>query len=553
MVFLRRFRNIFRRIKQRKIEWVYIDLVQSLPERPAPPRNFFMKRVLPEPKPTISFLRKLMLRLSTVKNVKGVIIHFRDEQLGNARIQSIRKILADFKATGKKVIAYANSYSFLDYYVATVADEIYIQPGGSINLVGVEMNKMFLKDLLDNHKIKFDALPISPYKSAADTFTRDTISEEDREQYEAIVETVFEEVIEAIMEKIGKSREEVIKLIDNAPYIDTKAKKLGLIEDSISNEELATVVKEEENKKGPKIYSWDQVKDMLVIPKSGPRNNQIAIISILGPIVDGESKRPPMKFPIPIFGSAQSGDHTEVAKIRKAMNNRNVKAVVLEVNSPGGSAEASEAIRSATKELTKKKPLVAYFNDVSASGGYYVSTGANYVVAQPMTLTGSIGVILGKMVLDDALDKKGIKKSYIRMGKHAGMFSPDDTFSESEKALLKEHLHNIYDNFVDHVAELIDKKPEEFEHHCRGRVWSGKDAHTIGLVNELGDLDTAIKKAAELAGLGKKYCVTDIYEPDSSVPICEEDGTIKFSLKEWLKPFTKTNTWYLMPEEIEIN
>jgi protease-4 len=545
-------KNFFRTIKQRKIKWVHFDLVNSLPERPAPPKGFVMKRIFPPQKLTIEYFRDMMKRIARVKNIEGVIIHLRDAQEGNARRQSIRKILHDLKERGKKVIIYAHGYSFLDYYIASVADEILIQPGGNCFILGLELNRFFFKDILAKYDITFDAVPIAPYKSAMDMFTRSSISEKDKEQYQAILDSSYEVVIEALMNKLGKSKKEIQGIINNAPYTADEAKELGLVSDIVGNEELEQKVKALAKTQKGGLFTWDQADKMMTVRKPKLKRKKIAIISVNGTIVDGESRVPPFKLPLPIFG-VQAGDHTVVNQIRKAKNDNSIKAVVMEVNSPGGSGAASEAIRAATKELVKKKPLVVYFNDVAASGGYYIATGANKIVAQDSTLTGSIGVIAGKVVLDEALKKQGIKTHYLRVGENAGMMSPEQKFTKLEREKIKKLITDFYDLFVDHVSDVTGKARKELEKYCQGRVWSGKDAYELELVDELGDLETAIESAAKLANLKEgNYKIEDIYIAEQTSPSFIETKDSNLSLKPWLESITKTNIWLLMPEKIEI-
>jgi protease-4 len=495
----------------------------------------------------------MVRRIANVRGIKGVIIHLRDQQEGNARRESIRKALERLKARGKKIIVYANDFSFLDYYIASVADEIYLQQGGSCFLVGLELQRLFLKDALERLNLSFDSVPISNYKSAMDMFTRSEISKEDREQYQAILDSHFEAIIDALATKLNKKPKEIKKIIDNAPYTAEEALKFGLVSDIITNEMLDQKAKQLAESKKAKIVGWQKADNMIVLRKPKMMRKKIAIISINGMIVDGESQKPPFKSPIPLVGAEQAGDYTIVHQIRKAMNDSSIKAVVLEVNSPGGSASASEAIRAATKELVKKKPMVAYFNDVAASGGYYVATAANEVVAQPMTLTGSIGVIAGKLVADKALQERGINVNYMRVGEHAGILSTEEPFSEEERKKMQQNIQSTYNLFVDHVVELVGKPKEEIEPNCRGRVWTGKDAHNLGLVDHLGDLETAIDRAAKLAGIRfRTYEVKDIYSSEEIIPTYLELERKVESLQTYLQAFRKTTTWLIMPEILTV-
>ncbi len=551
---IRRIRNINRRRKASRLRWVYLDLDEPLKERSDPPKGYIQRKILPPKLLSLAFLDDYFNRLSKLRNFEGIILNLRKIPDGIARIQSLRDLIIDFRAKGKKVLIYGNNFDFLQYYVASAADEICLQRAGGLNITGLQIRRLFLKDALEKRGYKADIITISPYKSAGDMFSRTHFSKEDKDQRFAILKTCFDTIVNALSSALDKKDKEIIKLIDNAPYSAKDALDNNLIHRIISEEDLIEHTRKAYSKgKKLKILTVKDSLKKLPIPKPKSASKTIAVISVEGSIVDGKSRKPPLKIPIPFIGDDQEGDQTIVGLIRKAKRDKKVKGVVFHVNSGGGSPTASEAMRSAIKELVKKKPLVVYFNDVAASGGYYIATSANWVVAQPTTITGSIGIFFGKIITQDGLNKQGINREYIRIGKRAGIFSPEKAFSENERKLLYDNIISTYDIFLGHVGEFRKMEREQFEKYCGGRVWSGKDALEIGLVDELGNINHAINKVAELAKLKSENCrITDFYKAKPDAPIWYRDDKIDLLLEDWLEPYKKTHTWMILPEKIII-
>jgi len=553
-IFIRGFRNIRRKIRSIKLRWIYLDLDISLNERPEPPKNFITKRLFPIKILNLAFLEDYFNRLTKVRTLEGVVLHLRTIPDGNARLQSLRDLILRFREKGKKIIVYANYYDTLSYYVATAADTIFLQYGGSVSIIGFQLSRLHMKDVLRKYGFSFDAISISPYKSAFDMFIRTDISDEDREQYQLIIDSSFESFVTDMSLSLNKSQEEIIDIINNAPYTSEEAIEKGLVKELTNEEKLIDIITNKYSKyRKFKLVTWKESLKMLTIPHPPSSRKKIAIISVEGTIVDGKSKKPPVNLPIPIFGDIQAGDQTVVEQMRKVTRDKKVKAVVLHVNSGGGSGASSEAMRSASIEIVKNKPLVVYFNDVAASGGYFIATGANWIVAQPMTLTGSIGVLSGKVITQEALRKQGINRVFLKKGERAGIFSSEKSFTEEERKILVKQITSFYDLFLEHVAEFRKMERKDFEQHCGGRVWTGEDAKNLGLVDELGSITKAIEKAAELAHLKpEKYRIVDIYKSNHEAPIWYKDGKINLTLEEWLKPFKNTHIWLILPEEIKI-
>ncbi len=544
---IRGVRNIKRRIKIRKVRWLYLELDSELNERDDPPKSFIERRIIPPKKLSISKFKKLLDQFAELPRLEGIVIHLHYEPSNLARTQSLRQYLLDFRKKGKKVIFYAKSYSFLQYYLASVADEIVIQNGSTVGIIGLQMRRSFLKDALDRYGVTLDPVQISPYKSAPDRLTKNDFTKEARKNAEWILDSIYETIVEEIAESIGKTPDEFKNLIDNAPYTDTEALEIGLIHRIASLEELQKDLTNEGKSKKRLTPWWDAVKNLPLRPPRS-KKNLIAVITVKGSIVDGYSKKPPIKIPIPLLGEEQSGDLTVTNLIRYATKNKNIKAVILHVNSGGGSGSASEAMLTAFGELVKKKPLVAYFNDVAASGGYYIATNANWVVAQKTTLTGSIGVFGGKFVYKEGLKKQGINMVFLKRGQKADLFSPERMWNEEERQLMFRYIKYFYQQFLNHVARFRKKSADELDPYCKGKVWTGKQALELGLIDQLGNMTDAIKKAAELAKLKEgKYEVIDLYKARPSAPEWIS-GNHFLDIEEYLKTFEKTHIWFLMLE-----
>ena len=479
-----------------RVGYVLFTLPATMPALPEP-RNWIRRQVQGDPPLSLTQLDQTFRQIAEDPRTRGVILHLRGAAMPMADLQSLRNSILRLREAGRRVIVYGQDFDTMMYYVASAADEIVMQPGANMMTTGMRMETLYLKDSLASIGVEFEAVAISPYKSAADQLTRNDISPESREQLNWLLDSRFEQLINGIAEGRGISADEARAFIDSAPYTDHEAKEAGYV-DSVLNEEGFAAYLEVDQKD---IITYDEAEKRLFIPWREPTEKHIAMIYIGGTIVNGESERPPVDFPLPILGEERAGDLSVVQRVRQLMGRDDIGAVVLYVDSPGGSASASEAMASALEELAKKVPIVVYMNNVAASGGYYVSTPAKWIVAQPGTITGSIGVIGAKPTTQGVFEKLHATRIEFTRGANATFGSSMAPYTDEQREQAKKSIERIYDQFTGRVADARGMTQEAVDAIGGGRVWTGAQALEHGLVDELGDLRTALNKARELAGL----------------------------------------------------
>jgi protease-4 len=380
-----------------------------------------------------------------------------------------------------------------EVYISLAAERIYTSPQATIAPIGVATAMTFYRSLLARGGIDTEIIARREYKSAAEAFTRDGYSEANREQLSALLDTLHGAVVHAIVEARGKSEEEARALVDAAPFRAHEAVERGLIDGVAYDDELPPLL-------GAPHDALVNLPRYLAVtrrwrlpflrPRRGPR---VGIVEVRGAIVS--------EAPLALGRVADAPRVT--GALRAARESRAIGAVVLYIDSPGGSALASDLIAREVARLREKKPVVAYFSDVAASGGYYVAAPANEIVARPVTVTGSIGVIALRFVFERTLEKLGLSHEVIRRGGRADMLSPYRHWTEEERGVLDRQIDGFYQDFVGIVARGRGRPAEEIEPLARGRVYSGRDAHAVGLVDRLGGLDAAVARAAELAKLAR--------------------------------------------------
>ncbi len=437
-------------------------------------------------------------------NVDGIFLNMEEVQAGVGTLDEIRNKLMEFKKTGKFIVSYANGYDQKAYYLASLADEIYLNPDGFMLFKGLNAQLVFLKRMLDKLDIDIQVVrgPDNKYKSAVEPLIYEKMSDANREQMEALLNSIWGKMILDISKSRGISIEDLNKAADNLDLVSAdKAVELKFIDGLMYEDEILDKLKEKTGITGDsKLRSVTFGKYAGVKSKKAIKStkNRIAVVYAQGDIVQGKSK------------PNSIGSETMAKALRKARLDDKVKAIVFRVNSPGGDALASEIIRREVVLAKKEKPVIISMGDVAASGGYWISVSADYIFAEPTTITGSIGVF-GIIPNFKGLfnDKLGITFDNVKTNKNADFIDVMKPLSEYQYKKIDEEITKIYNKFVNLVATSRNLGAEYVDGIARGRVWSGTDARKLGLVDQMGGLEDAIAYAAEKAELGENYRIRE--------------------------------------------
>jgi protease-4 len=499
------------RRQRAKIDYITILLPAQMPLLPER-RSWLRKRVLGAPPVSLVELDRLLERIGNDPRPKGVILHLRGLTLSLADLQTLRGSLLRLRAKGKRVICFALGYDNATYYLASATDEIVLQPGGELNTIGMRREATFLKDALARVGVELESVAISPYKGAFDQFTRNDISPEGREQLEWLLDSQFNQWVQGIAEGRKLSADAVRAMIDAAPYLDEEAAQKGYVDAVETEESLFRRLKAEH------WLSWEAADKKLLKKWRKSADKVVGLLRIEGLMVAGTSGKPPIELPIPFIGGERAGDLTVVAQVRELMNDDRVGSVIVYVDSGGGAADAAEAMTSALLELAASRPVVVYMNAVAASGGYYVATPAQWIVAQPGTITGSIGVINAKAVTSGLYERLSIHRLEFTRGANAAYQSDFAPFTPAQRERSRQSIERIYRQFVGHVARARRMDAAAVDAVGGGRVWTGVQAKEHGLVDELGDLWTALRKARSLANLPDDAPLVIMGDADKPLP-----------------------------------
>ena len=407
-----------------------------------------------------------------------------------AKLQELRGAIEDFKTTGKYVHAWLEYGGDREYYLATVADRVYLLPSASLDLTGVASYEVFLRGTFDWIGTYPDFLHVGDYKTAVNTYLEKGFTPAHKEMSASLNRSQYEQLVRTIATAREKPEADVRALIDLGPFQPADALRVGLIDEVAYEDELDDLV--------PELSGADFIDaaDYAAVSweKTGVRRqSKIAVINASGVINSGRSGFDPVN-------GAVIGSDSLVGYIREARADRSVKAIVLRVDSPGGSSTASDVIwRELSISRENHRPVVVSMSDLAASGGYYIALGGDAIVAQPGTLTGSIGVYTGKFVTTGTLEKLGANIEATSSGKHAEIYSPDRRFTPDERKKIEESMQNVYDQFIERTAAARHMTPEKVDEVAQGRVWTGEQAKQLGLVDELGGLYKAIDIAKQRA------------------------------------------------------
>lgn len=461
--------------------------------------------------PALSFydLTKAINLAALDPKVKALIGNVSLSGLGLAQIEDLRSSIRVFRSAGKKAYLYSTGFGSFgqgtrEYYLAAAFDEIWMQPNTEVGITGVGIEVPFIRGLLDKLGIVPEFYARHEYKNAAASLLNKGFSTEYRSETEKLGGGMFRRITADIAADRGLDEGNVKKAVDEAPVAAEKALEKKLIDKIAYKPDLIEQVMDETG--GEMINLVDYALNI----KEGRKNRpSVALMVIDGMITEGESSANPFE------GEATAGSETIVAQLDEIARDKSVKALVLRINSPGGSYTAANEIWYAVNRMKSEKmiPVVVSMGDYAASGGYFIALSGDYVIAEPLSITGSIGVLGGKMVLSELWKKLDVNWGEVKFGRNAGILSVNHPFSPEEKKVFNRSLDNIYKDFTEKTATVRGINPNEMERIARGRVWLGEDALRNGLVDALGGLNEAVAKAKELGGIKPKTRFNIVYYP----------------------------------------
>lgn len=445
------------------------------------------------------------------ENISGILLRLSAIPTGSATVEEIRNALLEFKESGKFIYAFGDMYSQNAYYVATVADSIFLAPEGLFLFSGLSAEATFYKKALDKLGVEVQVIRHGSYKSANEPFTREDLSEENREQIEGYVGTIWNTWLEGISKERGISTDLLNRYADGLiAFNNEQLVETGMIDGLIYFDQLIDMLKqklgvgEEDDLESIALRRY---RDVPAGTKKEFTRDRIAVIYAMGTVVDGDA------------GEGFIGSERISKAIRKARRDKSVKAIVLRVNSGGGSMIASDVIYRESRLAAEAKPFVVSMGDVAASGGYYIACPADTIVASPTTITGSIGVFSVIPNMQELMNEKlGITADVVKTNEHADLVSVFKPLHPEVEATFQKFVDDAYERFLEVVAEGRDRSTAQIDEIAGGRVWSGEDALEEGLVDMLGGLETSIEVAASMAGL-ENYRL-------QSLPVLEDPFTM---------------------------
>lgn len=469
---------------------------KSPPEIPLP----FLEQQNPI---TVEEVWDLLRKAASDSRVKGILFEPRGLDIGWAKMQEVRDDILQFRKSGKPIITFLQTPTAREYYLATATDRIYISPEDSLDLKGLAATSIFLKSTLDKVGVKFDVIHAGKYKDAGDILTQTSMSPETREVLNDVLDQYYGNLIAVIAQGRKQSPDTVRATIDNGPYDAKEALSKGLVDQLAYEDQAVGDMQNRLKQTSLKRVSGKAYLKALPAPASGAR--RIALIVGQGDITEGSGNE-----------SASDPGFTATAFIKllkQVEDDSSISGVIMRIDSPGGDAVASDDMLHAAKNLAQKKPLVISMSDLAASGGYYVSSTGNPIVAYPNTLTGSIGVIFARMNLHALFDKIGVNEQLLTRGRFADIDSNYAPLTKDEQEKLTSEIDAFYRAFVGRVAEGRKKSFDQIEPLAQGRVWLGAQAKQNGLVDDLGGIDRAIEVLRPQAHIGPNETITLVPYP----------------------------------------
>jgi len=455
---------------------------------------------------------------------RGLLVTLSSLRAGMATATSLRTQLARLRDAGREVVVFLPlGADTREFYVATAGTRIFVGPQTSVAPIGFALNTRYVRGALEKAGLTPEIFARGTYKSAGETLVRDSMSDAQREQMEALLATFYDELIDAVAEGRHLDVETARARIDAAPYRAADAVAAGLVDGEAYEDEIAdALAAPATGRPAPSegAPGAPRANGAMLVPAAryvraragggpGPLRPPpvIGVVQVHGPIA-GDN---PLRLPF-------ATDEPLIQIVRRARRDPRVRAVILHIDSPGGSALASDRIHHELVRLAAEKPLVACMANVAASGGYYVAAPAHVIVAEPTTITGSIGVVAARFTPEPLLSKLGVTTSSLRRGAHAGLLDPAGALTDGERLAIEKELDGVYRGFVQVVADGRKKSVEEVDAVAQGRVWVGRDARTRGLVDELGGFETALRLARERGAAGRKLEPSVLRPPRAPLP-----------------------------------
>jgi protease-4 len=526
-----------------------LELEGALPE--TAPVEFpvpFLQRKTP---PTVADIWSTLRKAAADRHIRAIVLEPHDLQISWGKLQEIRADLETFKKSGKPLYAYLKTPGTREYYLATAADHVSMDPEDELNLKGMRFELLFFQKTLDKLGVKVEIEHAGKYKDFGDMFTRTSMSPETKEVLNSIIDDLYGHLVQTIATARKKTPDQVRAIIDQGPFLSPQAQNNGLVDALLYEDQMYDKLKQRLNSGDIKKFS---LCDYLKVPADSVAKHRIALVTGEGGITRGEGDD------FSNDNGIRSEDFDKL--LRRVGNDSGIKGVIVRIDSPGGEVFASDAIWREMNLLSKKKPVVISMSDTAASGGYYISMTGDPVLAYPGTFTGSIGVVFGKANFHGLYDKLGVTKDLLLRGRFAAIDSDYQPLTPPEQQKLHDDIDQSYRSFVTKVAQARRRKFEQIEPIAQGRVWLGSQAKENGLVDELGGLDRAVALVKEKAKIAKSDTVTLVsYPPKRSFldimfgHAGEEAMDVRFAglLKRWqARMWSRGGMMRLMPYSIEV-
>ena len=483
---------------------VHFDLASAIIEKPADFSLFGDA--------TQNTLRAVIQRMQMArddKDVRAVLLTLGEPSLNFAQAQEVRDALSELRKAGKKTFVYSDSYDTVTYTLATGATDVCLMEGGEIMIPGVGMEAMFYKGLFDKLGVQADYVQIGEYKGAEEPYTRTTASEQLKGEMTKLAAAMYEQIIDGIAQNRNLPPEAVRQMVDETMMTAKVAKERGFVDHLVDYHDLKELITGEmgngldivSNFGQPEREQLDFSNPLALLSamnkkqQEAPSKPAVALVYAEGTIVDGEGGES-------ILGGSSGVGSAAVRKsLRRAAADDNVKAVVIRIDSPGGSAQASEVMWQAARAVAGKKPVIISIGSMAASGGYYLASAGDYIYADPSAIVGSIGVVGGKFVMKGLYDKLGLTTESFTKGRNADLFSSSKPFDDRQRRLVTNWMKNTYEQFTQRVMTTRSGKIKDIDQVARGRIFLAKQAKELGMVDEIGGVQTAITHAANKAGL----------------------------------------------------